>query len=71
MGHITIEELCPKEVSKKREGMEYTKAVNETYHSNTTGLDRGVNILLPPGYSDRRNILYFIYYMVFLVMSIH
>lgn len=54
MGNITIEELCPEEVSKKREGMSYTKATHETYHSNTTGLDRGVNILLPPGYSEEK-----------------
>lgn len=63
MGTITIEELCPEEVSKKREGMEYTKAVHETYHSNTTGLERGVNILLPPGYSAEKRypVLYLLH----------
>lgn len=63
MGQITIEGLCPEEVSKKREGMEYTKAVHETYYSKTTDLDRGVNILLPPGYSDEKKypVLYLLH----------
>lgn len=63
MGNITIEELCPEVVSENREGMEYTKTVHETYHSNTTGLERGVNILLPPGYSDAKRypVLYLLH----------
>lgn len=63
MGNIMIEELCPEEVSKKREGNDYTKAVHETYYSNTTGLDRGVNILLPPGYSEEKEypVLYLLH----------
>lgn len=63
MGNITIEELCPEEVAEKREGIEYTKAVHETYHSNTTGLDRGVNILLPSGYSEEKKypVLYLLH----------
>lgn len=54
---------CPESIYAPREGVEYPKAIHEVYHSNTTGLDRGVNILLPNGYSEEKQypVLYLLH----------
>lgn len=52
---------CPKDVYTKRTGMEYGTVEHITYHSETTGSDRGANVLLPAGYSTEKKypVLYF------------
>lgn len=52
---------CPKDVYTKRTGMEYGTVEHITYHSETTGSDRGANVLLPAGYSAEKKypVLYF------------
>ena len=54
---------CPESVSEEREGVEYPVAIHKVYHSTTTGLDRGVNILLPVGYSEEKQypVLYLLH----------
>lgn len=58
---ITLD--CPESIYAPREGVEYPTAIHEVYHSNTTGLDRGVNILLPNGYSEEKQypVLYLLH----------
>lgn len=46
-GGITLE--CPAEASAKRDGVEYPTFTHFTYFSNTCGMERGANILLPAG----------------------
>ncbi|MDE7298620.1 MAG: esterase family protein [Lachnospiraceae bacterium] len=55
--------LCPDEVSKKRADTAYGTVIHKTYASKTTGLDRGVSILLPPNYSDEKTypVLYLLH----------
>lgn len=52
---------CPQELSKKVAGREYGSVEHITYHSETTGLDRGANVLLPVGYDPEKQygVLYF------------
>ncbi len=54
MNGINIMEDCPSSVYEKRDSVAYGTIVHRTYHSNTTGLDRGVNILLPANYDDSK-----------------
>ncbi len=42
---------CPKEVYEKRADVAYGSVTHVTYHSSTTGTDRGFNIILPANYS--------------------
>lgn len=55
--------LCPETASTAREGMKYGKVEHITYYSNTTGCDRGANILFPEGYSTEKKypVLYFLH----------
>lgn len=52
---------CPKRISDSREGVKYGSVTHGTYLSKTTGLERGYNILLPEGYSDKKEypVIYF------------
>lgn len=50
MSKIRITEDCPASVYEEREGTSYGTVVHKTYDSKTTGLTRGVNIVLPPNY---------------------
>lgn len=45
---------CPKAVSEKRPGMDYGTVTHITYYSETTGCERGANILLPAGYTEEK-----------------
>lgn len=63
MATMEITEFCPEEAMETRNGVEYPEVRHETYRSETTGLDRGVNILLPTGYdeSEKYPVLYFLH----------
>lgn len=52
MNGIAIEEKCPASASMRKAGVTYSKATHHTYYSETTGCDRGVNILLPANYDE-------------------
>ncbi len=54
MDSIKIEEFCPSSASDRRNGVTYPRAEHKTYRSKTTGLDRGVNIVLPAGYDSSK-----------------
>ena len=54
MNGITIMKECPASVYEKREDVAYGTVIHQTYHSETTGLDRGVNILLPANYDESK-----------------
>ena len=54
MNGITIMKECPASVYEKREDAAYGTVVHQTYHSESTGLDRGVNILLPANYNESK-----------------
>lgn len=45
---------CPHEAYKSRMDVLYGSYKHETYHSETTGFDRGFNILLPADYSEEK-----------------
>lgn len=55
------ETLCPNSICSKKEDVSYGTIKHVTYHSETTGLDRGANILLPADYSEEKKypVLYF------------
>lgn len=63
MNGIEIMETCPVAVSAKRSDVTYGTLVHQTYFSTTTGLDRGVNILLPADYDETKEYptLYFLH----------
>lgn len=63
MNGINIMEDCPSSVYERREGVAYGTVTHHTYHSDTTGLDRGVNILLPANYDDSKKypVLYLLH----------
>lgn len=52
---------CPEEAYAFNKDVIYSSFIHETYHSNTTGLDRGYNILLPIDYSkdNKYPVVYF------------
>lgn len=52
MNGIEIMENCPKHIYEPRANTIYGMLTHQTYYSQTTGLDRGVNILLPADYSN-------------------
>lgn len=56
-----LQALCPEETAKSVAGREYGTVEHITYHSETTGLDRGANVLLPAGYDPEKQYgaLYF------------
>lgn len=58
-----IEEYCPAWASATREGAEYGEYTHATYYSETCGLERGYNILLPADYSEDKQypVLYLLH----------
>ena len=54
---------CPVQVSGSVAGREYGSVEHITYHSETTGLERGANVLLPAGYDPEKQygVLYFLH----------
>ncbi len=63
MEKVETEEFCPDKAAESRDGVTYPKCTHETYHSETTGLDRGVNIMLPANYDESQKypVLYFLH----------
>lgn len=62
MDEVT-ELLCPSNVSDSRAGEEYAKPVHFEYFSETTGCNRGANLLLPVNYDENKEypVLYFLH----------
>lgn len=58
-----VETRCPACFMKAREGASYGSFAHSTYYSVTCGLERGVNVLLPPGYSEKKRypVLYLLH----------
>lgn len=54
MDNIEIMKTCPSSATDRRSGITYPSYVHKTYSSKTTGLTRGVNILLPAGYDSQK-----------------
>ena len=50
MREIRILDDCPIDVYEVRENMKYGIIEHQTYRSRTTGLERGVSVLLPGEY---------------------
>lgn len=63
MNKMTITEDCPESIHLKRDNGAYGTVLHETYFSYTTGMNRGVNILLPANYSDTKKypVLYLLH----------
>lgn len=63
MSKMEISQTCPTEITEKRDSVTYGTIEHKTYHSETTGLDRGVNILLPGNYDDEKKypVLYLLH----------
>lgn len=49
-----IIDMQPPEIEEMREGVQYSEFKRYTYYSTTAERDTGVNVLLPPGYSEDR-----------------
>ena len=47
-----IVDMQPPEIEETREGVQYSEFKNYTYYSRTAERDTGVNVLLPPNYSE-------------------
>lgn len=62
-GETVTETDCPKAVCERTAGRQYGTVEHVTYHSETTGLERGASILLPPDYSGEKkySVLYFLH----------
>ncbi len=52
---------CPDELCERVADRAYGRVEHITYHSKTTGLERGANIMLPAGYTEEKKypVLYF------------
>lgn len=63
MNGIEVMTDCPVEYSEARSDVSYGVVTHETYHSQTTGLDRGFNILLPGDYDESKKypVLYLLH----------
>ena len=63
MEGIKITEHCPEEAYETRADVAYGTVVHKTYDSKTTGLTRGVNIVLPPNYDESKKypVLYLLH----------
>ena len=59
----SITELLPDGAEAKREGLTYPKFTKYSYFSKTAGRDTGVNVLLPPNYSEEKEypVLYILH----------
>ncbi len=58
-----ITELLPDGAETKRDGLTYPKFAKYSYFSTTAGRDTGVNVLLPPNYSEEKEypVLYILH----------
>ncbi len=58
-----IDNFCPGLFSNTRDDVEYGEYTHATYYSETCGLERGYNILLPAGYSEDKQypVLYLLH----------
>lgn len=54
MNGIEIQEKCPAAATIHKVDAVYSKASHHTYYSETTGRDRGVNVLLPANYDETK-----------------
>jgi|GEM_PF-411944 len=54
MSAITVTEDSPSDYMAKKADRTYGTVVHKTYASKTTGLTRGVNIILPPNYDESK-----------------
>ncbi|HWT74779.1 MAG TPA: alpha/beta hydrolase-fold protein [Mobilitalea sp.] len=63
MSNLKITEDCPSSIYEKRDDVTYGTVVHKTYNSKTTGLARGVNIILPANYSESKQypVLYLLH----------
>ncbi len=63
MDNVKIETSVPSSAYDRRSGVTYPTAEHRFYHSNTTGLDRGVNVLLPANYDSSKKypVLYMLH----------
>lgn len=63
MSAITVTEDCPADLTVKKDNVSYGTIEHKTYDSKTTGLTRGVNIVLPPNYdkSKKYPVLYLLH----------
>lgn len=61
--HPVTEKECPDALCRRAADRNYGRTEHITYLSKTTGLERGANILLPPGYSREKAypVLYFLH----------
>jgi len=61
--NLVTETTCPAETMTKRADIAYGTVEHITYDSVTTGLERGVNVLLPADYSEEKQyaVLYFLH----------
>ena len=63
MSTVEISTFCPEEYLVMEEGVDYGEIVRTTYYSETCGMDRNVNIVLPAGYSEKEKypVLYILH----------
>lgn len=63
MNGMEIMKECPANIYETRTNTTYGTITHQTYHSETTGLDRGVNVLLPADYDKARKypVLYLLH----------
>ena len=63
MDAIKITESCPEAEYERKEDGTYGTVIHKTYDSKTTGLTRGVNIVLPPNYDESKkySVLYLLH----------
>ena len=63
MDNIEIVEKCPDEAAARRDDVTYETPAHHSYSSETTGRNRGVNVLLPAGYdaSKKYPVLYLLH----------
>lgn len=63
MDDVEITEDCPADIYAHRDGVDYSTAAHLTYHSESTGLDRGVNVLTPVNYDESKKypVLYMLH----------
>lgn len=50
----SISIMCPTELTKKKDGVEYGELIHTSYYSKTCEKDRNVNVLLPANYDSNK-----------------
>lgn len=63
MSAMEISLFCPETVNTEHADVNYGTVVHHTYQSKTTGLERGVNVLVPAGYDENKKypVLYLLH----------